>query len=221
MRDYIALGVSEEKLYCVGTFGVDLEKFHPGLSGTEFRKELGLLESVPVIGQAGRMVPKKRFDFMLEAARLVIDAVPETVFLVVGDGPERANLERLARALDIQKNVLFTGLRLDMPKVVASFDIALFTMVDTIGGTANWEAMACAKPIVSTNNPLIEDGVTGFVVPSDNILEFANAIITLIRNPELRKKMGRKARQVSEERYDFAKMVIPKLQELYEEIARF
>ena len=218
--DFQDLRVPENRLYYIGSYGIDIHEFHPDLSGSKVREEFGISADALVIGQAGRIDSKKRFDFMVNAARSVLDKYPETIFLVVGDGPERKKIGDMVKDCGIEKNVIFTGFRLDIPQIVASFDIALFTMADMTGGTSNWEAMASGKPIVCTSNAIIEDGKTGFNVPSDDIQAFADAIITLIRNPDLRHRMGDNARQVSEERYDFVKSVIPKMQKLYDIIAR-
>ena len=220
------IGVSGERIYDVGDYGIDINEFHPSISGREFRAEFGIHHDVPVVGQAGRLVKNKRFDFMLHGARLVLEQVPETVFLVVGDGPEKKELEELAKSLGIEESVIFTGLRFDMPQVNAACDICLFTMEDTRGGMVNWEAMASGKPIVCTEGPsklqrtLIENGSNGILVPSHDVGSFAEAIVSLIRDPEKRQRIGNKARDLCVERYDFSKVVIPKLQELYENIAR-
>lgn len=225
--ELLEIGVPEERIYDVGDYGIDINEFNPSISGIKIRDEFGIAPEVPVVGQAGRFVKRKRFDFMLHGARKVIEQVPETVFLVVGDGPEKKKLEELAKSLGIRENVIFTGLRFDMPQVTAACDICLFTMEDTRGGMVNWEAMASGKPIVCTEGPsqlqrtLIDNGSNGILVPSHDVGLFAKAIVSLIRDPKKRQIMGNKGRQLCVERYDFAKMVIPKLQELYEEISRF
>jgi glycosyltransferase involved in cell wall biosynthesis len=114
-----------------------------------------------------------------------------------------------------------------MPQVTAACDICVFTMENTRGGMVNWEAMASAKPIVCTEGPLklqstlIENGSNGILVNSRDVESFAKAIVSLIRDPKKRQRMGTKGRQLCEEQYDFAKTVIPKLQELYEQITGF
>lgn len=223
-EELLSLGLPPEKIYDVGGYGVDLSEFHPQRSGVSARRELGIPLDAPVIGQAGRLVKSKRFDFMIHAARIVVARFPQAVFLIVGDGPERERLEQLVDKLELRQNVIFTGLRLDMPRIVAAFDVAVFTMENTPGGTANWEAMASGKPIVCTNSDesldtaLIEDGVTGFVVPPNDLRSFAEAIITLIKDPDLRHKMGANARSACEKWGDFGRIVVPRLAQLYDEL---
>jgi glycosyltransferase involved in cell wall biosynthesis len=226
-NELFEISVPEKRIYDVGDYGIDINEFNPNVSGMAVRSELGIQPDVPIVGQAARLVKKKRLDFMLRGAQLVIEQEPETVFLIVGDGPEKKHLEKLAQSLGIRQNVIFTGLRLDMPQVTAACDICVFTMENTRGGMVNWEAMASAKPIVCTEGPLklqstlIENGSNGILVNSRDVESFAKAIVSLIRDPKKRQRMGTKGRQLCEEQYDFAKTVIPKLQELYEQITGF
>ena len=222
--ELLELSVPEERIYDVGDYGIDINEFNPNISGMKVRSEFGIAPEVPVVGQAGRLVKSKRFDFMLHGAQLVIEQIPETVFLIVGEGAERKQLEKLAESLGVRQNVIFAGLRLDMPQVIAALDICVFTMEDTRGGMVNWEAMASGKPIVCTEGPsglqrtLIDSGSNGILVPSDDINSFAKAIVTLIRDPNQRRRMGKEGRKRCEARYDFAKIVTPKLQQLYDEL---
>jgi len=218
-RDFQKLAVKPAKLFHIDGLGVDMEQFHPGLSGAALRKEFNVPPQAVVVGQIGRLSKNKRFDFMIRVARLVVDQAPQTIFFVVGDGPEREKLETLTASLKLGKNVFFTGFRMDTPMVTAAFDIALFTMADTAGGVANWEAMACGKPVVCTKNEIIRDGLTGFNVDSHREDLFADAVLALVMNPLLAKKMGMQGRKESEERYDFLKCFVPRMQRLYAELA--
>jgi glycosyltransferase involved in cell wall biosynthesis len=214
------LGVSSERIFHLESIGVDIKKFHPNITGEKIRAELGIPTNSIVVGQAGRLFGNKRFDYMLEMANEVIREEPTTVFLVVGDGPEEIRLHRLAKKLGIEKSVVFTGARNDIPQVMAATDIAVFTMDEFTGGRTNWEAMASGKPVVSTKNLLVEHERTGLIAPAHNAKEFAATVLSLIKDYELRKQLGKNARQVSEEKYDFNSNYMPQFEKMIKKLSK-
>lgn len=213
-EELISLGVSSERIFHHPAVGVDLEEFHPNLSGKKVRSDLGIPQNAIVVGQAGRLHENKRFDYMLKVSREVIKEAPRTIFLVVGEGPEEINLHKLVRKLGIEKSVIFTGARSDMPQIIAAMDIAVFTMDEFSGGRINWEAMATGIPIVSTKNILIEHERTGLIASAHDTKEFSAAILSLINDIDLRTKLGKTARQVSEKKYDFNNVYMPQFEEM-------
>jgi len=218
VEEFGMLGVPREKICHIPSYGVDLNEFHPDNFGEKIREELAIPQDAIVVGQAARLVGYKHFDKMIEAARVVIGKEPETFFMIVGDGPERQSLERLAKELGVKDRVVFTGFRLDIPQVVAAFDIAV-SLEKGSGGLSNWEAMASGKPLISTENELLLPDETGLLVSIDDIKGIANAIITLVCDGNERMRMGNRARQLSEERYDFVNGFVRKMEELYNELA--
>jgi glycosyltransferase involved in cell wall biosynthesis len=131
---------------------------------------------------------------MLQAAREILRESPNTEFFLVGDGPERGNLERVARQLGIEKNVIFAGSCTDMPRIYNSFDIFALASVDEGLPMALLEAMASRLPVLVTNVgavcKVVRDGETGLLAPSRDPAALARGMRELISSPDLRSRLG-------------------------------
>jgi glycosyltransferase involved in cell wall biosynthesis len=179
--------------------GIDLDVYtgSPGLRRGE----------QSTIAYAGRLIDGKGVDVLLRA--FAASAAGEGVRLRIGgDGPARPTLEGLASDLGLNGAVEFTGWTFDMPSFWRACDVAAMPsdrFVESFGMTAI-EAMACATPVVVTANgalpELVDDGVTGFVVPRGDAHGLADALVSLTRNGERRQAAGRAARARCEERFD-------------------
>jgi len=137
-----------------------------------------------------RLSPQKGIDTLVTAAGLV----PEAKFLVVGDGPERTALEAQAESLGISSRVSFLGHRRDVPALLASADV--FALPSLFEGLplSVLEAMAAAKPVVASRiggtDEAVVDGVTGILVPPSDPAALAQAIRTVLADPQLAARMG-------------------------------
>lgn len=159
------------------------------------------------IGYAGRLVEGKGVDVLLRA--FALRAGPEGAQLrIAGDGPTLPMLRELTRELGLNHEVEFTGSLIDMPAFWRACDVAAqpsAAVVESFGMSAV-EAMACARPAVVTANgalpEVVEDGVTGLVVPRSDIDALADALVTLTRDPEKRRAFGAAARARCEHRFD-------------------
>lgn len=221
-NELINLGLEKNKIHYIH-HGIDLNKFNPKISGEKIRKEFNINLEAPVIGKIARIVPIMRFDLLLEAAVMVLKEEPLAKFMIVGDGPSKDDLIKMAQELKISDHVIFTGFRSDIPEIIAAFDIGVETMDDPIGGMATLELMAGAKPVITAEgkshgiNEFVVNNQTGIITPPDNPKAFAEAIIRLIKNKENAQKMGILARKKMEEEFDFNDSV-KKTEELYMEI---
>ena len=107
--------------------GIDLEPFRQEVSREPVRQELGIPLDAPVVGHVGRFVPQKNHTFLLEIAAEVVKLRTEVRFLLVGDGPLRPQIQAMARDLGIEKNVIFTGARPDVPRLMlGAMDLFVF-----------------------------------------------------------------------------------------------
>ncbi|PIU68061.1 MAG: glycosyltransferase family 1 protein, partial [Armatimonadetes bacterium CG07_land_8_20_14_0_80_40_9] len=130
-------------------------------------------------------------------------------FLIVGDGPLREELKEQSKDLGIEDEVTFTGSRQDIPEIMAALDIFVLTSIKEHFGRVVIEAMACGKPVIATNSgavpEIVEDKVTGILVPPEDSEKLAEAIIELLEDKEKAKEMGIAGRKRVEELFSIEK----------------
>jgi N-acetyl-alpha-D-glucosaminyl L-malate synthase BshA len=138
--------------------------------------------------------PVKRVDVVADVFRRVVER-RNAVLVMVGDGPDRAPLEREIAALGLQSRVLFAGEQHDLVPWLSSADVFLLPSAQESFGLAALEAMACGVAVVATNvgglPEVITDGVTGFLCPLDAIDLMAARVVALLDDAELRTRIGR------------------------------
>lgn len=179
--------------------GVDLSEFRPDLDGKPFRLEFHLNEA-PVVALVARLGMGKGHETFLQAAKKVSRKIPKVYFLIVGqaeDGEDQqreAFLRKLVAELHLDSQVIFTGYRKDMPSVMAAIDLLVVATEAEPFGRVILEAMAAGKPVVGTGTggtpELIEAERTGLLVPPDHPQAMADAILRLLKNPEVSHQMG-------------------------------
>ena len=162
---------------------------------SEVRARWGLEDDAPVIGCVARLVSVKGHQYLLEAARTVLNEVPNARFLIVGDGPLRAELEQMAEELGIQHRVVFTGfLRDEIPSLYASMDLLAFPSTYEPFGNVSMEAMSFKMPVVASDTggipEVVLDGETGLLVPPRDPDSLAKALLTLLKDKSLSQRMG-------------------------------
>ncbi|MGX2997714.1 glycosyltransferase family 4 protein [Streptomyces sp. JNUCC 64] len=193
--------------------GVDEKTFHPGSGGDLVRERLGLADR-PVVVCVSRLVPRKGQDTLIEAMPRVLAAVPDAVLLVVGGGPYEKDLRRLAVSAGVADSVRFTGSVpwSELPAHYGAGDV--FAMpcrtrrggLDVEGlGIVYLEASATGLPVIAGDSggapDAVLDGETGWVVRGGRPEEAADRIVTLLGDPELRRRMGERGRAWVEERW--------------------
>jgi glycosyltransferase involved in cell wall biosynthesis len=188
--------------------GRDLTALRPGGARLAVRKELGLDVGAPVVAAVGRLEAQKGHAYLLAAWPAVRAQAPGARLLVVGDGSLRAALERQARALGIADSVLFTGFRDDVPRLLEAADVlALPSLYEGLPLTAI-EAAAMARPVVATavdgTPEVVRHGATGLLVPPADPRALAEALATLLRDPDRAAALGRRGRAWVLERFGLA-----------------
>jgi glycosyltransferase involved in cell wall biosynthesis len=133
------------------------------------RRMLGLPEDAAVIGNAGWLIPRKRFDVFLQTAALIAKWIPDAIFLIAGDGPEHEALADLARELGIAKNLRFLGWQSDLAPFYAALDLVLFNSDFDALGRVPIEASAAGVPVVAS---VLRGGLAEFLRPPDEIILF-------------------------------------------------
>lgn len=173
--------------------------------GAEVRCSLGIEGAGGVVGIVAALIPLKGHRYFLEAAAYAVKEFPKIQFLIIGDGPERANLEALARQLGVDSNVLFLGPRRDIERLLSAMDIFVLASLRESFPLSIREAMAMGCPVVATwvggIPELIRDGESGcLVAPADGIA-LGKAIVNLLADPELRRRFAENSRQAAEAKY--------------------
>jgi len=148
---------------------------------------------------------------LIDAARIICRAIPQTSFVLVGDGAERRNIEDHAVVAGVRDHFIFLGRRLDVPEILACCE--LFTLPSHSEGFPNviLEAMAAGLPVVATQVggvlEIIEDGQSGLLVPPRDYRALADAIIRVMKDPTLAASLSRNGQQRVQARFSFARLV--------------
>jgi glycosyltransferase involved in cell wall biosynthesis len=157
-----------------------------------------------------RLEESKAHHVLLDAAAIVVKTMPNVRFLIVGEGPLRGDLEAQRERLGLQDNVIFAGIRRDVPNIMAMLDIVTFSSQWEGLPVALLEGMGMGRPIVSTSVGGIPDVITssknGWLVPSGDPQALAEGYLKVLGDPALAKALGAAARQTVVERFSAVAM---------------
>jgi glycosyltransferase involved in cell wall biosynthesis len=177
----------------------------------DLRAEYWLPRDAPIVGNIAALVPHKGQRHLIEAARLVVQSVPDARFVIVGEGELRAPLQQLIERHHLDKHVLLTGFRPDPLSVLKAFDVFAMSSVTEGLGTSLLDAMACQRAIAATRAggipEVVVHGETGLLVPIRDERALADAIVHLLERPDLREAFGRAGRVRVEQRFSAERMV--------------
>lgn len=220
-EEILGLGIGNKKKVVCIPLGFDLSGFLDCQEKRgELREELGLSRDHLLIGIIARLVPIKGHTYFFEAAKMILDQTKEARFIVVGDGELREELKSLVKRLKIEEATFFLGFRSDLDRIYAGLDLIVLSSLNEGLPTAIIEAMASAKPVVSTRVggvvDLIEDGVNGLLVPPENPSQLASACLEILCDQEKARKMGREGRRRSFQ-FELSRL-IKDIEVLYEEL---
>lgn len=207
--------------------GVDLAKFDPTrVDRSRVRGELGVRAEELVVGIVGRIQRSKGYPEFLAAAQRLVREFDRLRFLLVGEATrgeeaEAAEILGLIDSYGLRDRVIVAGFRADVPRMLAAMDVFVFPSHAEAFGLALIEAMAMARPVVSSNCDgvldIVVDGETGLLVPPRDVSELTNCIARLLRDSELRHRFGRAGRARVEAKFDIENMV-DRVEEIYDQI---
>lgn len=208
--DYlVSAGVPREHIAAVPT-GIDLGRYTRTPDGGTLRSELGLPPETILVGTVAILRIKKGHADLLEAARTILGSYPDTHFIIAGDGPQQDNLRRRIGELGLASRVHMLGLRRDVMNVLQSLDLFVLPTHQEALGTAFIEAAAMGLPAIGTAvdgvPEVVADGRTGILVPPKQPAALAQAILSLLADPERRHALGGQARARVEREFSRAAM---------------
>ena len=220
-RILIGDGIPGERTVTVHE-GVDLERI-AAAPPAKLHEDLWLPHEAPIVGNVAALVAHKGQKHLIEAAALVVRQVPDARFVIVGEGEQRPALERQIKEHHLEKHIFLTGFRPDVLSLLKAFDLFVMSSVTEGLGTSLLDAMACGKAIVATTAggipEVVRDGETGTLVPPRDHVSMANAIVTLLKDAELRGRMGAAGLALVRERFSAERMVEETLN-VYRRVAR-
>jgi glycosyltransferase involved in cell wall biosynthesis len=157
---------------------------------------------------------------MIEAMPMILTAVPDAKYIIVGDGAYGDTLKQAAQEM-AGESIIFTGTRQDIPELLAASDLFVLPTLQDALPTVLIEAMAAGKPIVASNvggvPEIVDDGTTGLLVPAAEPEALAQASIQLLQDRDRRKEMGQTGQAVASQRFDIHTQV-KRLGDMYEEL---
>lgn len=207
---------------------IDPDLYNPDVDGNDLRRELNIGTNIALIGFIGRVHPEKGIEYLIRAVREVIKIVPEVRFLIVGDtalGKEeyQKRMRDLSAELGLADRILFLGYRKEVVKIMAALDILVLPSLREPFGLVSLEAMAMKKPVVATNTggspEVIIDGKTGLLVPPQDSCALSSAIIKLLKDKELARRMGATGRKRVMNFFS-PESTISSVQEMYDKILK-
>ena len=220
--EHLRRGIGRPGQFCVIFSGIDLEPFGEAVKRRgKTRRTLGVKPDELLVGGVGRLEPVKGFTYFVDAARRVLEAVPEARFVLAGqgslDGPLRAQAGPLGGRFD------FLGPRDDVPDLMAALDVFVLPSLNEGMGRVLLEAGAAGVARVAARvggvPDIVRDGDTGLLVPPRDAEAVAQAVVALAREPDRRKALGEAAREHVVPEFGLDRMVM-RIEALYEDVIR-
>lgn len=192
--------------------GIDMKRFLHCKGAPNLRDGLSIPKNTRVVGTIGKLTSQqKNIPLFLKSARRISSQFSDVRFLVVGSGRLLDDMKNFSYKLGIYDKVHFAGEREDIPEILKLLDV--FVLSSYKEGLPNViiEAMAAGKPVVATDvggvSELVVDGETGFLVPSNNVEKLSQAVIKLLENRNIAKRMGGKGKERIENFFLVERMV--------------
>jgi glycosyltransferase involved in cell wall biosynthesis len=215
-------GYRPEKIRIIRN-GIDLSRFETAKSRAGIRNELGLPPDAPLVVTLARVNPQKGLEYFIDAAAAVGRRFPGARFLVVGEGlfgrkgtverdvAYQQQLERRAERLGLAGRVIFTGFRADAPELLSEASLSVLPSLSEGLSNTLLESMAAGVPSVATrvggNPELIEEGVSGLLVPPRDAAALARAMVAILDDRDLALRLGAEAKRRAVERFSLERMV--------------
>ncbi len=202
-----ALRPAPERLQVIYN-GVDVDQYRPGGAGDEVRDRIGCGRDDLLVIHVANLYVHKGHRFLLEAWRRVAAEVPTARLLLVGQGPLREELQALARESGLEASVKFLGRREDVPALLSAADVAVLPSLFEGFNMSVIEAMAAQLPVIGSDLPALREAIvpdhTGLVFAVGDSAALAEALVRVLAEPDLRRRMGRAGRARAIDRFSVA-----------------
>jgi glycosyltransferase involved in cell wall biosynthesis len=224
-REAQALGLAPAGRSRLVVNGVDAARVRAAIAREPLsRAALGLDPGALVLGTVARFDPVKGLDVLLRAFAQVLARRPTAQLLLVGDGPEAARLRDLAGALGLAGRAVFAGPVKDAARGLPALDLYVSASHREGLPLALLEAMVCGLPVLATRVPghvdVVEDGVTGVLVPPGDPTGLAGAAVELLEDPTRRRGLGEAGRARAETHFGLSRL-LAEMRDLYREAGGF
>jgi glycosyltransferase involved in cell wall biosynthesis len=215
------VGAREEALVDFNFVGLDVAAFRGAPDDrVSVRQEFGFGEDAPIVSTVGALHPRKSHELFIQAAARVLDELPSTRFLIVGEGELHAELDEQVRTSGLAGKVVLTGVRDDVARILSATDVYVKPgIVEGFVGITVLEALVLGKPVVAFETEDVKlalvDGETGLIVPNGDVDRLADRIVYLLRNPKIGARLGQAGQQLVTDRFDFG-VLAHRLEEFYQ-----
>ncbi|EIW00666.1 glycosyltransferase [Thermoanaerobacter siderophilus] len=205
--------------------GIPVEYYQKvNISREEWREKEGFQKEDFLFVNIARLAPQKNQALLIEAFAKGPAKHDNSKLIIVGNGEERERLEEITKLHRLEKKVYFLGIRTDIPDILNASDVFVLSSDWEGNPLSVMEAMAAGRPVIATSvggvPELIQNNITGILVPPKNVNAFSKAMLMLIENKDLCQKLGEKAKEVAEKEFDISVMV-KKYEKLYESLLQF
>lgn len=198
--------------------GIDFSESKTEVTATKKKEDIRIGISQPVVGTVARLHRQKGIPYFLKAALKICRVFTEAKIIIVGSGPLKKKLRRMAQNLSLGDSVSFLGEREDGPQLISLFDVFVLPSLWEGLPYVLMEAAALAKPVVVTDidgvSELVKNMETGILVPPGDPESLARAVIYLLQNKEVASKFGENFKKDITSRYSLSRMVY-KTESLY------
>ena len=204
--------------------GIDLSQALSPDAAVGIRERYRLSAHQPLIGTVANLFPRKGYEYLIDALAEVRKEIPDIHCLVIGEGDDayRESLLRRVETLRLTSALTFAGFQKDVLPYIAGLDLFVLPSLMEGFGIALIEAMSMGKPVIATAvggiPEVIEDGISGMLVPPSDSSALAQMILHLLKNPELRERLGSAAQARVREKFS-AQRMIAQFQDLYREMS--
>ncbi|MFH1397183.1 MAG: glycosyltransferase family 4 protein [Candidatus Omnitrophota bacterium] len=209
--------IGKKAKYCLISYGIDYSEFK--VIDISVRRELGINSADLVVGMVACFKPQKCPQDFIKLAFQITRAMPEVKFILVGDGILRKQVEYLISLYNLKKNVVLTGWRSDIPRILSTLDVFVLTSLWEGLPITVLEAISAFKPVIATDTggikEVIIEGKTGFLVSPHHLDEMSQKLAGLLKNKDLRNLIAGNAFDFMNSRFSDNKIMVVKTQQLY------